>query len=127
MKNVLIIACVLFVNTLFAQQNLPMPYNIKEAFDNGTRSMDGKPGKNYWQNTGNYNIKITVNPPSKTIKGTETITYFNNGPNPINRPVFKLIMNIHAPGAVRQNPVTADYLTQGLVIDKFVENGNVRF
>ncbi len=123
MKNVVFFTCFIFVNTLFAQQTLFMPQNIKEAFDKETRSMDGKPGKKYWQNTGNYNIKITANPPSKTIKGTETITYFNNGPNPINRPVFKLIMNVHAPGAVRQNPVSADYLTQGIVIDKFVENG----
>lgn len=25
--------------------------------------MDGKPGKNYWQNTANYNITLTVLPP----------------------------------------------------------------
>jgi Peptidase family M1 domain len=123
MKKILFLMCIVFVNAAFAQQTLFMPLNIKKAYDNETRSMDGKPGKNYWQNTANYNIKLTLAPPAKTIRGTETITYFNNSPNPINRPVFKLILNIHAPGAVRQSPVEANYLTQGIVIDKFVENG----
>ncbi len=123
MKKILFLMCIVFVNAAFAQQTLFMPLNIKKAYDNETRSMDGKPGKNYWQNTANYNIKLTLAPPAKTIRGTETITYFNNSPNPINRPVFKLILNIHTPGAVRQSPVEANYLTQGIVIDKFVENG----
>ncbi len=37
-----------------------MPRNIKAAYAKGTRSMDGKPGKNYWQNHGKYNMEITV-------------------------------------------------------------------
>ncbi|MEP7095061.1 MAG: M1 family peptidase, partial [Flavobacterium sp.] len=41
-------------------QELYMPRNIKQAYTNGTRSMDGKPGKNYWQNHGKYAIQLTV-------------------------------------------------------------------
>ena len=52
-----------------------MSRDVKQAYKNGTRSMDGKPGKNYWQNHGRYAITITAMPPGRTVKGAETITY----------------------------------------------------
>ncbi len=109
-------------NNLLAQ-DLYMPRNIKEAYEKGTRSMDGKPGQKYWQNYGRYNINITVNPPSKTIRGKETITYINNSTQPINRPVIKLILNIHNPGTARMFTAQPGYLTEGIRIDAFKENG----
>ena len=115
--------CVVSGLQVNGQKTLFMPENIRTAYENGTRSMDGKPGKNYWQNTGHYSINVSVAPPSKTVTGTETITYINNSPTPIKTIVFKLIMNIHHPGAVRQQPVPADYLTTGIHIDQYSENG----
>jgi hypothetical protein len=123
MNKVVGLFCLLVVTTTYAQQPLFMPQNVKNAYANETRSADGKPGKKYWQNFGRYNINITLNPPSRTIKGTETITYINNSPNPVSRPVVKLIINIHSPGATRQNVASPDYLTSGIHIDKFKENG----
>jgi hypothetical protein len=108
-----------------AQMLLPMPANIKKAFTDGTRSADGKPGKNYWQNTADYNINVSLNPPDKTITGTETITYTNKSPNTLNGVAIKLILNIHAPGAARQNPASADYLTDGIIIDEYKQNDKV--
>ncbi len=109
-------------NTL-AQQPLFMPQNVKKAYDNETRSADGKPGKNYWQNTAHYNINVAVTPPSKAVEGSETIIYTNKSPKPITNIVVKLILNIHKPGAVRQSPVGVDYLTNGIIIDQYQENG----
>jgi hypothetical protein len=102
---------------------LYMPNNIQKAYVNQTRSVDGSPGKKYWQNTAKYNINISLSPPSKTIRGTETITYFNHNPKAITRLVIKLIMNIHTPGAARMGPASAAYLTSGIHIDKFLEGG----
>jgi hypothetical protein len=118
MNKVITLLCLLATAKSYAQQVLFMPQNIKEAYKNGTRSMDGKPGKNYWQNTGRYNIQVSVAPPSKTVQGSETITYINNSPAPIKNIVIKLIMNIHHPGAVRQRAAAADYLTTGIHIDE---------
>src|SRR6266702_7955275 len=80
-------------------QELYTPRDIKKAFAKGTRSLDGRPGKNYWQNFGRYNISITVAPPKKDVKGVEQITYINNSPDTLRRLNIKLIMNIHRPGA----------------------------
>ena len=106
-----------------AQSSLYMPRDIKQAYANGTRSMDGKPGKNYWQNHGRYNITLTAMPPDRNIKGSETITYFNNSTDTLRNPGIKLFLNIHKPGAPRDQPAQPDYLTSGMHIDAYSVDG----
>jgi hypothetical protein len=101
-------------NNLFTQ-NLFMPRNVQEAYVKGTRSLDGRPGKNYWQNHARYNISITAMPPDKSIQGDETIIYINNSTDTIGRPVIKLFLNIHKPGAPRDFGAKDDYLTPGVL------------
>lgn len=104
-------------------QKLYMPRDIQRAYDKGTRSLDGRPGKNYWQNHGRYVISITALPPDRIVKGSEHIVYFNNSPDTLNRLNMKLILNIHRPGAARFGNAANDYLTPGVQIDKFVIDG----
>ena len=85
--------------------------------------MDGKPGKNYWQNHGRYTITITAMPPGRTVKGAETITYINNSPDTLRSPSIKLFLNIHKPGAPREFGATPDYLTPGVHVDECKVNG----
>ena len=120
-----IVFVLLALSTLSAQ-NLYMPRNVKAAFNNGTRAADGKPGAKYWQNTAAYNISINVAPPNRTVTGTEEITYKNNSPNALENIVFRLTMNSHAPNAPREEQVSPDYLTSGISIDEYRENGKVR-
>ncbi|GAB3717067.1 M1 family metallopeptidase [Spirosoma flavus] len=122
----LIFFCLLLSAVLTQAQSLYMPRNVKKAYQKGTRSMDGKPGKNYWQNTARYAISVTAAPPNRTIRGTEQITYINNSPDTLRYLVFKLFMNAHKPGAVRQGQVSDDYLTSGIHIDKYTENDVAR-
>lgn len=101
-------------------QNLYMPRDVAQAYKKGTRSPDGRPGKNYWQNRAVYNITLSALPPSRTISGTEQITYTNNSPDTLRQLVFKVIVNIHKPGAARLFPETQNYLTSGNHIDSFM-------
>ncbi len=119
-----------FLSLLFAfilsqtrAQELYIPRDIKLAFEKGTRSADGKPGKNYWQNFGRYDISIQVAPPDREVKGTEQINYINNSPDTLRSLNMKLIMNIHRPGAARFFGTNAGYLTDGMQIDTFEVNG----
>ena len=123
MNKIISFCCMLITVNTFAQNALMMPQNIKKAYTNETRSADGKPGKKYWQNHGRYDINVSVAPPSKTVTGSETISYINNSPTPLKTLMFKLILNIHNPGTARQNNASPDYLTKGIIIDKYVENG----
>jgi len=104
-------------------QDLYTPRDIQKAFKKGTRDISGKPGKNYWQNTGNYNIAISMTPPNRQVKGVEQITYFNNSPDTLKRLNMKLILNIHRPGVARYGGVSDDYMTPGIQIDNFTVNG----
>jgi hypothetical protein len=85
-------------------QTLTMPPGIAQAYTTkGTRASDGKPGKNYWQNRGRYNISVSLTPPNKTVTGVEQITYFNNSPDVLNSLNMKLIMNVHRTPSRRGN------------------------
>src|SRR3954463_13472969 len=92
-------------------QSLYMPRDVRQAFKNGTRSNDGRPGPHYWQNHGRYNISIKALPPSRTIEGVESISYTNESPDTLANLVFKLIVNIHKPGAPRLGGTNENYLT----------------
>lgn len=107
-------------------QTLYMPRDIKKAYASGTRSMDGKPGPKYWQNRARYIISISLAPPQPTVKGVETITYYNNSPDTLRRINMKLILNIHRPGAARMSTTSPDYLTEGVQIDDFKISGQAR-
>lgn len=70
-----------------------LPINIKNAYDNETRSYDGNPGINYWQNRSDYKIHIDFDPETRLVNGSEEITYFNNSPDELNVLIFKLLFS----------------------------------
>src|SRR6185312_6759403 len=124
MLKPIVLSCLLALVLMQANaQDLYIPRDIKKAYQKGTRSPDGRPGKNYWQNFGRYNISVTVAPPGRDVKGTEQITYINNSPDTLRRLNFKLIMNIHKPGAARFFGSGANYLSDGIQVDAFKVNG----
>ncbi|HMH23320.1 MAG TPA: M1 family metallopeptidase [Puia sp.] len=124
-RHRLLLCCVLLTACALSStaQSLYMPRDIKRAYDKGTRSMDGRPGKNYWQNSARYSITINAAPPDRTVRGKEQITYINNSPDTLRNPVIKLFLNIHKPGAPRVIPASPDYLTPGVHISAFAVNG----
>ena len=122
MKNA-VFAMMLFLFSITSKaQNLYMPRDIQRAYNNGTRSMNGRPGDKYWENHGHYTISLTALPPDRNIKGAEQIVYYNNSPDTLRRLNMKLILNIHRPGAERWGETGADYLTPGLQVDNFTAN-----
>lgn len=123
MKKTMLAIALCSLAIITQAQQLYTPRNVQAAYKKGTRSMDGAPGKNYWQNTADYSIAVRLAPPNRTITGRETIVYTNNSPDTIRNPIIKLILNIHTPGAARQSPASPEYLTKGIIIDKYSENG----
>ncbi|WP_433832801.1 M1 family metallopeptidase [Flavobacterium anhuiense] len=117
-----LIAFVLFAQNNFAQE-LYMPRNIKKAYENGTRSKDGKPGTNYWQNRGKYNMEIAVDPKTRLVSGTETIIYENNSKDTLKSIAIRFVNNLHKPTSSRGSNVSNDFLSDGLTITSLkIEN-----
>lgn len=123
MARILALVFVAGFSITASAQSLFVPRNVQDAYAKGTRSADGRPGKNYWQNTARYDIRITAAPPARQVRGTETITYFNNSPDTLRSLVMRLFLNIHKPGAARDQPVHKDYLSTGIIIDSFIADG----
>lgn len=107
------------------QAPLPTARNIQAAYSKGTRSEDGKPGKNYWQNTADYNLVIHFDPATRLITGTVDVDYTNNSPDTLRQILFKLYPNLYQKGAPRQSQIAAADLTDGVSIDFMNINGQI--
>ena len=88
--------------TILAQEDrIFMPLEIKQAYENGTRSMDGKPGDNYWQNTADYNIEVSIDTKENRIIGKEEVIYHNNSPEDLTVLVVRLYADVYKKGNAR--------------------------
>ena len=119
MRTLILSALIFFiVENLLSAQDLYMPRNILKAINNGTRTTNGAPGKNYWQNEGKYDISETVTPETKIVSGTETIVYSNNSPDTLREIAIRFVNNVHKATAPRGSKANEN-LTIGLNIKSF--------
>ncbi|SDD36041.1 M1 family metallopeptidase [Pedobacter soli] len=124
MKKLLSIALLIGLGGYAASaQELYMPRNIKAAYTKGTRSASGKPGPNYWQNHGKYNMDIKVNAETKVVSGEEEILYSNNSTDTLRNLAIRFVNNLHKPTSPRGGAVSEDFLSSGLNISAFSVDG----
>lgn len=116
--------CLIGVELLSAQE-LYVPRNVKKAIENGTRTLDGTPGKNYWQNKGVYDIQVKLTPENRLVTGQESINYTNNSPDTLKMIAIRFVNNLHKPQSPRSNSTSPDFLDAGLDITKFAIDGVV--
>ena len=112
-----------FTFYLHSQNSLYMPLNFQNAYDEGTRSYNGKPGQNYWQNNADYDIKAEVIPSTRIVSGIADIVYYNNSPDILDKMVFRLYQNINRGGNSRDFTFDDKYFTDGIIIKSLTING----
>ncbi|MBK7335349.1 MAG: M1 family metallopeptidase [Saprospirales bacterium] len=114
----------LFSLSLPAQDmRLYMPREIRQAYENGTRSYDGRPGKNYWHNTADYTLDVTVHPDTRALDGSGKVVYHNNSPEELKTLVLRLYQDAFRNGNVRDYDVGPNDINSGTVIRKLAING----
>ncbi len=102
----LLAAAALCTSVLLAQTATPAalpPYSPLQTFApltlpdpiNAYRSSNGAPGPQYWQNRADYNLRAAIDPTTKTLTATETITYTNNSPDTLNALWLNLEQNLY--------------------------------
>lgn len=62
---------------------------------NEYRTASGAPGPKYWQQRADYDIKCELDEKNLKLKGSETVTYFNNSPNTLTYLWLQLDENQH--------------------------------
>ncbi|TJZ63580.1 M1 family metallopeptidase [Sphingobacterium olei] len=63
------------------------------------RTASGAPGAMYWQQKADYVIDVDIDDENQLLKGSETVTYFNNSPDPLSYLWLQLDDNEHADDA----------------------------
>ena len=83
-------------------------YNANNRFEqlestlptpNSYRTASGSPGKDYWQQRADYDIKVELDDINRKIIGSETITYFNNSPDELPYIWLQLDQNLFEKGS----------------------------
>ncbi len=70
------------------EEELPTP--------NVYRTASGAPGHEYWQMKADYNMKVEILDDKEQLHGEETITYYNQSPNPLSYLWLQLDQNVRA-------------------------------
>jgi len=126
LKKIYTAIALVFAIHSFGQTALPLPVNLQQTYVNDTRSINGAPGKNYWQNKADYTIKVNFNPKSRILNGVVDIDYVNNSPDTLGQVYFKLYPNLYMRGAIRNMKVSAADETNGVQIQKLSINQQVQ-
>ena len=124
-KFILIVLSVIFITQQnFSQEELYIPRNIRPAYEKGTRSPDGKPGPEYWQNSSDYKIDVEIDPSTYFIKGNEDIIYHNNSSDTLKIIVLRLYPDIYKKGSARDFSVSPEAVNDGMILDKLIIGKN---
>ncbi|MDX1585839.1 MAG: M1 family metallopeptidase, partial [Balneolaceae bacterium] len=98
-----------------------IPNAFYQAYSKGTRTFSGKPGSNYWQQYASYDMDVTLDPESKSVMGSSTITYYNNSPDTLGQLFLELSQNVHKEGVVRNEQAE---VTGGVTLNTMVYEGD---
>lgn len=121
MYKKLILGLFIFNVYLFAQPyKYYMPLDVQKAYNKAARSYDGKPGKNYFINSADYEINVKLLPNEKKFSGNEVIYYYNNSNDTLNRLVIRLYQDILKSGAVRDWQTDPSLLHEGTKVSKLI-------
>lgn len=93
---------------------------FRRAVANGTRTDEGVPGPNYWQQWARYAIAARLDVEAKRLEGTTRILYRNASPDSLRVLVVQLIQNFHRDDALRHRPAE---ITGGYTITRVTLGG----
>lgn len=107
MKKSLLVACFSFFAAATMAQNIQNNpgSNHGNKFEalgtilptpNEYRTASGAPGPKYWQQRADYDIRCELDEENLRLTGSETITYFNNSPDPLTYLWLQLDENQHS-------------------------------
>jgi hypothetical protein len=89
----------------------------RRALARGTRTEQGVPGANYWQQSAHYTIAARLDVAEKQLEGTTRILYRNESPDSLQRLVVQLIQNFHRDDVprIRRGEITGGYTLSRVV------------
>ena len=111
----------------WAQSTNPNNYKANDTFEplgtalptpNVYRTASGAPGKAYWQQRADYDIKAELDDENQRIIGSETITFFNNSPDDLPYLWLQLDQNLFKNDAIGGLSRTGTIDTKGMSLSQ---------
>ncbi|MEP2773119.1 MAG: M1 family metallopeptidase [Fulvivirga sp.] len=123
MRKIKFLALLCFLSTsLFAQEEWGQKFEQLGSMlptPNSYRAGSGAPGENYWQQRADYKIDVAIDDETQVLTGSETITYYNNSPNPLTYLWVQLDQNVRAKGNL--SDITSNSTMRDSLPAKFFE------
>ncbi len=120
----LLIYCLLMLQVNAQISEVYIPPKMKKIYGGPTRSYNGKPGKEYWQNRADYDISVELNTEEKELIGFETIEFYNNSPDTLRMLFIKLFQDLYRKGTMIDFPIGPADLHDGTIINSVKINGD---
>ncbi|UCF62784.1 MAG: M1 family metallopeptidase [bacterium] len=111
-------------NVFSQSSELYIPRNILQACEKGTRTFDGKPGPQYWQNSADYDIRVFFDPVTLQLQGEEKIIYYNQSPDTLKQLVLYLLSDFYKKGNARDYDIDPSDESDGIILQQILLNGN---
>lgn len=112
------------LTNIHEERLIPYPVEMTDEFFyalmRGSRSIDGAPGENYWQQYASYRLHAEINPDTHVLNGFMQATYFNNSPDQLGTLHLELAQNVHKEGVIRSRP---QEVTGGMNIHRVLVDG----
>ncbi len=96
------------------------PSGYVAALEAGTRTADGRPGPDYWQQWVDYDIDVKIEPETALLTASERITIRNDTPHERASIVLHLYQNVFAEGSPRGRGTT---ITGGMTLSRIAAGG----
>lgn len=125
-KLFLITVILIMASGSFPQTHYFIPKEIQTAIKNNTRTNQGFPGKDYWQNKSQYRIEVFVDLYSYILYGKEQILYYNNSPDDLYDMVIRTYQDFAVPEKSRDWEIGKEDFTNGMII-KNLKINNIPF
>ena len=95
------------------ESDLFMSHEVQKAYEEGTRSYTGAPGKHYFRNTASYDIEARFDPETGIIEGEETILLQDQ----LNLTMTSVIMmwSLPCPGSIWSGPLVSFRIPAGII------------
>ncbi|MCK5573027.1 MAG: M1 family metallopeptidase, partial [Bacteroidetes bacterium] len=123
-KFIIAAVFLIFRHNGFSQQHtLYTPLEIQRAYTNNTRTPDGRPGADYWQNRSVYRIRVEIDTVNHALLGYEEVSYFNNSPDTMDRIIVRLYQDLFKIGNPRDFDFHRADVGSGMNITHLEVNG----
>ncbi|RMG67565.1 MAG: M1 family peptidase [Bacteroidetes bacterium] len=90
---------------------------FEQAVAKGSRTREGLPGLNYFQNRASYAIQAQLDPVHREVRAQAEIQYVNQSPDTLHQLVFRMYQDMYKPGFRGDYRLPQSARTQGVVLE----------